>query len=146
MGVWQGVAMNSLQFHSGPPCSTLLRPTGGPPLKRPYSRFSGGPPLWTPHAVRLWQYGTPNTTYESAATMQAVTPNLPDMLGRGICWVLSKSGLSETLKLPYQICIFKNGHMYTLDHDMRHLEQNASVWATAWKQYLYYYEIGKQIL
>jgi hypothetical protein len=29
MGVWQGVAMDSLKFHPGPPCPTLLRPAGG---------------------------------------------------------------------------------------------------------------------
>jgi hypothetical protein len=44
VGVWQGVAMDSLKFHPGPPCPTLLRPAGGPPPKRPYSRFGGGPP------------------------------------------------------------------------------------------------------
>jgi hypothetical protein len=64
-GVWQGVAMDSLKFHPGPPCPTHLRPAGGPPLKRPYIRFRGGPPalrvvcsrllpFWTPHAVRPW--------------------------------------------------------------------------------------------
>jgi hypothetical protein len=63
MGVWQGVAMDSLHFYSGPPCPTL-RPADGPALKRPYGRFKGGPPArraargrllppWTPHAVRL---------------------------------------------------------------------------------------------
>jgi hypothetical protein len=36
--------MASLKFHPGPPCPTLLRPAGGPPLKRPYGRFWGGPP------------------------------------------------------------------------------------------------------
>jgi hypothetical protein len=52
MGVWQGVAMDSIEFHPGPPCPTLL------------CRFRGGPrawraaccrllPLWTPHAVGL---------------------------------------------------------------------------------------------
>jgi hypothetical protein len=44
MGVWQGVAMDSLKFHSGPLCPTLLCPAVGPPHKRPYSRFKGGPP------------------------------------------------------------------------------------------------------
>jgi hypothetical protein len=34
-GVWQGVAMDSLKYHSGSPCLTLPRPAGGPPLKRP---------------------------------------------------------------------------------------------------------------
>jgi hypothetical protein len=33
MVVWQGVAMNSLMFHPGPPCPTLLRPAGRSPLK-----------------------------------------------------------------------------------------------------------------
>jgi hypothetical protein len=41
MGVWQGVAMDSLKYHLGPPCPTLLCPAGGPPLKRLYG---GGPP------------------------------------------------------------------------------------------------------
>jgi hypothetical protein len=36
--------MDSLKFHPGPPCPTLLHPVGGPPLKRPYGRFRGGPP------------------------------------------------------------------------------------------------------
>jgi hypothetical protein len=31
--------MDSLKLHPGPLCSTLLRPAGGPPLKRPYSHF-----------------------------------------------------------------------------------------------------------
>jgi hypothetical protein len=59
MGVWQGVATDPLKFPSGTLCPTLLDPAGGPPLKRPYSRFKGGLPacslllLWTPHAVRL---------------------------------------------------------------------------------------------
>jgi hypothetical protein len=34
MGVCQGVAMDSLKFHPGPPCPTLPCPVGGPPLKR----------------------------------------------------------------------------------------------------------------
>jgi len=29
MGVWQGVAMDSLKFHPGPACLTLLCPVGG---------------------------------------------------------------------------------------------------------------------
>jgi hypothetical protein len=33
-----------------PPCPTLLRSVGGPPLKQPYGRLL---PLWTPHAIRL---------------------------------------------------------------------------------------------
>jgi hypothetical protein len=67
MGVWQGVGMDfldSLKFHPRPLSPTLLRPAGGPPLKRPYGCFLGGPPtgpaacdcllpLWTPLAVRL---------------------------------------------------------------------------------------------
>jgi hypothetical protein len=37
MGVWQRVGMDSLKFHPGPLCPTLLRPVGRPPLKRPYA-------------------------------------------------------------------------------------------------------------
>jgi hypothetical protein len=59
MGVWQGVAMDSLKFYLGLPCPTFLRPMGGQP------RFKGAHPqnkrsaavfytLWTPHAIRLW--------------------------------------------------------------------------------------------
>jgi hypothetical protein len=59
MGVWQGVAMDALQFHLGPPCPTPL-----PPLKSLHGRFRGGLPaeqascgrllpFWTPHAVRV---------------------------------------------------------------------------------------------
>jgi hypothetical protein len=44
MGVWQGVAMDSLKFHLGPPYPTLLRPAVRPPLRRPYSHFKGGLP------------------------------------------------------------------------------------------------------
>jgi hypothetical protein len=36
--------MDSLKFHLGPPCPTLLCPAGGPPLKWPYGRFRDGPP------------------------------------------------------------------------------------------------------
>jgi hypothetical protein len=76
MGIWQGVDMDSLEFHPGPPCPTLLRPASGPPLKRPYDCFSGCsstgrtacgrlPPLWTPHAVCL---GLPKLTYFGASS------------------------------------------------------------------------------
>jgi hypothetical protein len=64
MGVWQGVAMDSLKFHPGPLCLTLLRPAGRLPLKQHYGCFRSGPPagratcgrllpVWTPHAIRL---------------------------------------------------------------------------------------------
>jgi hypothetical protein len=35
MGVWERVAMDSLKYHYGPPCPTLLRPAGGNPM--PYA-------------------------------------------------------------------------------------------------------------
>jgi hypothetical protein len=55
IGVRQGVAMDSLNLHPGPPCPTLLCPAGGPPLKRLYAQFSNRLlSLWTPHIVRLW--------------------------------------------------------------------------------------------
>jgi hypothetical protein len=37
--------MESLKFHLGSPCHALIRPTGGPPLKRLYGRFRGGLPV-----------------------------------------------------------------------------------------------------
>jgi hypothetical protein len=66
-GVWGGVAMVSLQYRYGLPCLTLLRPVGGPSLKRPYGRFRGSRPArqvaWghllpfsTTHAIHLWTY------------------------------------------------------------------------------------------
>jgi hypothetical protein len=64
MGVWKGVAMDSLKFYLGPHCIIFPRPAGGPPLKQLYNRLRGGPPsgraacgrllpFWTPHAVGL---------------------------------------------------------------------------------------------
>jgi hypothetical protein len=55
MGIWQGVAMDSLKFHPGPLCRTLLRPAGGIPPKRPTGQVACSHllPFWTPHAVRL---------------------------------------------------------------------------------------------
>jgi hypothetical protein len=44
MGVWQGMAMDSLKFHLGRPCPTLLCPDGGSPLTQPYVGFRGGLP------------------------------------------------------------------------------------------------------
>jgi hypothetical protein len=38
--------MDFLKFHSGPPCLTLLRPTG-------LAACGHLTPLWTPHVVRL---------------------------------------------------------------------------------------------
>jgi hypothetical protein len=54
VGVWQGVAMDSLKFHPGLPCPTPPCPAGGPPLKRPGVATCGHLlSLWTPHAERL---------------------------------------------------------------------------------------------
>jgi len=39
MGVWQGLAMESLKFHPGLLCPTLVCPAGGPSLKRPCGHF-----------------------------------------------------------------------------------------------------------
>jgi hypothetical protein len=54
MGVWQGVAMDSLKFHLSLPCPTLLRSVGGPTLKWPYGHFMGGPP-----AAVFYPFGHP---------------------------------------------------------------------------------------
>jgi hypothetical protein len=51
IGVWQGVARDSLKFH---PCPTLLRLMVGPPLKQPYGRFRV--------RVALLQGGQPSST------------------------------------------------------------------------------------
>jgi hypothetical protein len=58
LGIWQGVAMNSLKFFPGPPCLTILRPAGGPTLKRPYGCFRGGLPAGWPTAV-FYPFGHP---------------------------------------------------------------------------------------
>jgi hypothetical protein len=56
MGVWQGVALDSLKFHRGPPCPTPLRPAGGPPLKVGLwlSSTRLDTPCHTPMTCRLW--------------------------------------------------------------------------------------------
>jgi hypothetical protein len=68
MDVWEGVAMDSLKFHTGPPCLNLLHPVGGTPLKRPYGCFWGVwgrlLPRWTPHSVRLrWEHPPDSVTH-----------------------------------------------------------------------------------
>jgi hypothetical protein len=47
MGVWQGVAMDSLKLYLGPSCHTLLC------LFAERAACSHLLPLWTPHAARL---------------------------------------------------------------------------------------------
>jgi hypothetical protein len=65
MGIWKGVAMDSLKSNLCSPYPTFLYPAGAPPLKRPYSHFRVGPrtgwagchrivPLWIPNAISLW--------------------------------------------------------------------------------------------
>jgi hypothetical protein len=60
----KGWQVTPSSFNPGPSCPTLLRPAGGPTLKRAYGHFSGdllvgqaaGGRLllfWTPHAVHL---------------------------------------------------------------------------------------------
>jgi hypothetical protein len=46
IGLWQEVAMDSLKFHMGSPCPTLLRPAVGPPLKWQHGRFRVQPSAW----------------------------------------------------------------------------------------------------
>jgi hypothetical protein len=58
MGVWQGVAMDSLKFRPGPPCPTLLSLAGGRPLKVKRLLL-----LCTPHAVRLWLEGNSSNNF-----------------------------------------------------------------------------------
>jgi hypothetical protein len=53
MGIWQGVAMDSLRFNPGPPCHTFLRSVGRPLMKRPYDCFRLGPPAGRTACRRL---------------------------------------------------------------------------------------------
>jgi hypothetical protein len=56
MGVWQGVAMHSLEYRWSLPCPTLLSPAVGPLLKWP---FQG----WTAQRMGgLWPLSTPLDT------------------------------------------------------------------------------------
>jgi hypothetical protein len=48
ISVWQGVTMDSVKFHPGPPCPTLLRPAGGPPQGWPACRVGGLRQSYTP--------------------------------------------------------------------------------------------------
>jgi len=63
--VREGVSTDSLKFHVGPPCPTLIRPAGEPPPKRPYGRLGGVPltgrvacgrllPPWILLPARAW--------------------------------------------------------------------------------------------
>jgi hypothetical protein len=74
------MARGFLEYRYGPPCPALLRPAGGPPLKRPNSCFRGGPPaeqaacgrllsLWTPHAVRLCYQPRGGTVFPGGLSM-----------------------------------------------------------------------------
>jgi hypothetical protein len=60
------LTMDSLKFHPGPPCPTLLRPPGGPPLRRPCFGFRGGPPAGAVGGWRLavggWRSSIPLDT------------------------------------------------------------------------------------
>jgi hypothetical protein len=69
MGVWLGVAMDSLKFHAGLPCPTLLHPAGRPLLKRSDGCFRGDPPtgqVACGHLLPLWTMDTPRHTPMSA--------------------------------------------------------------------------------
>jgi hypothetical protein len=51
MGVCKGVGRESLKFHPGLLCPTLLYPADGPPRGR--AACGRLLPLWTPHAIHL---------------------------------------------------------------------------------------------
>jgi hypothetical protein len=53
MSVWKGVAMDSLKYHSGPPCPTLLCLVSGPTLKQLYDLRPSSTPLDTPRRMPL---------------------------------------------------------------------------------------------
>jgi hypothetical protein len=116
MSVWQGVTMDSLNFNPSLPSPTLLRPAGGPPLKRHYGRFGGGPkgqaacsrllPFWTPHAVDRCRSRAVMSTDTSTAKPEKGLAKLGQTLTltgsfiriAGFCWLISiiPSSLSRT--------------------------------------------------
>jgi hypothetical protein len=51
MGVWQGVAMDSLKYHQGPPCPTHRFKSGPPPRQAACGNLLH---LLTPHAISLY--------------------------------------------------------------------------------------------
>jgi hypothetical protein len=57
ISIWQGVAMVSLKFHPGPPCSTLILPVGELFQGWPFCRVCGlspsSIPLDTPHHMLM---------------------------------------------------------------------------------------------
>lgn len=68
MGVWQGVAMDSLTFYPGPPCSTSLRPGGD----HPWNGLTVVSGVAAHRAGGLWQSPTPfwhPTPYVSAGIL-----------------------------------------------------------------------------
>jgi hypothetical protein len=75
MGVWQGVAMDSLKFHPYPRCSTLLSPVGRPPLKW-FTAVSGVACSqgWWPAAV-FYPFGHP-TPYAYVGVLQTYLVSL----------------------------------------------------------------------
>jgi hypothetical protein len=75
MGIWRGVAIDSLKFHLGLPCPTLLYPAGGPPLKWPLGHFRGGPPAGGTACCRLLPLRHP-TPYAYGYSHESLSCNL----------------------------------------------------------------------
>jgi hypothetical protein len=59
MGVWKGVAMDSLKFNPDQPCPTLICPASRLSLKLPYSRFRGGEPTGQGCVAVFYPFGYP---------------------------------------------------------------------------------------
>jgi hypothetical protein len=59
MGVWQGVAKDSLKYSPGLPCPTLLHPVSEPPLKRPYGHLRVVHPQGRRPAAVFYPFGHP---------------------------------------------------------------------------------------
>jgi hypothetical protein len=51
MGVWKGVAMDSLKYRKGPPCSTLLHPVGRVTPETTLQLLHG----WPAHRASNWR-------------------------------------------------------------------------------------------
>jgi hypothetical protein len=101
------MAMDSLEFHLGLPCPTLLNPAGGPPLKRPNGLQ--GLQGWLPAGV-FYPLGHPKPyTYASKHKWNSPLFPLPPLLMNDNQFSLKAKCLlsSQTELVKVSLCIKK---------------------------------------